>query len=477
MNNLGSYLPVAEGIAGSERALTQCMEEHTHDKLVTEDCASVLSTLTALADRFHTQYEQTGSTHSMRYAMRDIDFDTGATLKAMQEASSVLDDVASFDYVPLPSGTSDLSLKGKRKFRQAQIANGLFCDFLDLSGPIVDRETEIRAYIERLRAIESGDRADSEDTDLERWAALNTLAKGTVELVTALASGQGKARGLMAQMGEGDEVTPEDIEEAEADRDILAIKIRRPRVSAEKRASLTEEHRLLCEEIAAMHTRLQSQSDTTSILRPYLLFPEVAKALGVPLRERKVDTGRDQHPMDWGEGMVVSGEGLVEGQRNTAQYEAKLERLEAERVEAERLVAEKAYAEKYRGQARFEKSSVATATQVFGPQRGMGQCPKWGGDRASNVTLILPSVQGSKTWVVHSHEGKGIHMYQETTGRILVWCGGKDCNITRSGTQVSFVGHTSFSYPCTPGQEVRIPLSVDSCNPQRNPYLTLSPQE
>ncbi|GIQ91136.1 hypothetical protein KIPB_014242, partial [Kipferlia bialata] len=51
------YLPVAEGITSSAEALQECLAEHPVDKLVTEECTSLLECLTPLADRFHTQCE------------------------------------------------------------------------------------------------------------------------------------------------------------------------------------------------------------------------------------------------------------------------------------------------------------------------------------------------------------------------------------------------------------------------------------
>ncbi|GIQ84344.1 hypothetical protein KIPB_005818, partial [Kipferlia bialata] len=620
LQRVGSYLPVAEGIAGSMSALTQCMAEHTHDKLVTADCASALSTLTPLADRFQAQFE----------AMRSIDFDTADTLTALQEATSVLLDVAAYNLIPLPRATTSLTLGDKRKYIQAEDANGLYRTLMRLTGPVIDCQAEITGYSERLSAIEKDDTPDQdgegECTDMDRWGQVATLSEATVELVTALASAQTKAQSLLVQRGEGKEVTPRDIDEAKADLGILAIQMGRASFSEEKRAALREEHRVLSAKIDSMQSSLQSHTDVSAQLRPYLLFPEVAEALGEPQRERVVGTGRDQHPMDWGEGMVVSEEGLVEGQRDLLNRYAIVDKtnldltsddfkeedvtvwdltgsrvtgcdltmLSVEQIcslasltqcslaglslvdidlsemalsdcnlskcdltganltgttltgcdltgavlvgvtglSLSQLQAVKCLkgvrmgTQDMRGwdlrsvelsgadlsqcqmgggkvlstrvvgavlpetpnnptvvvpvPARFEESDYATATEVFGYHKGRGQCPKGTSPgKGAPLTLILPSVEGSKTWLITCN-GNDMHMFLDSTP-IFYTCGSGVGNltVTRSGSLVTFVSSASGgtnTHPCVEGQEIHIPFMVNSCSPQNNPYLTLSPQ-
>ncbi|GIQ86946.1 hypothetical protein KIPB_008889, partial [Kipferlia bialata] len=614
LQRVGSYLPVAEGIAGSMSALTQCMAENTHDKLLTEDCASALSTLTPLADRFQAQFE----------AMRSIDFDTADTLTALQEATAVLLDVAAYNLVPLPRATTSLTLGDKRKYIQAEDANGLYRSLMRLAGPVIDCQAEITGYSERLSDIEKDDTSeqDGEYTDMDRWGQVATLSEATVELVTALASAQTKAQSLIAQRGEGKEVTPRDIEDAEADLGILAIQMGRSRFSEEKRDALREEHRVLSAEIASMKSSLQSHSDVSVQLRPYLMFPEVAEALGEPQRERTVDTARAQHPMDWGEGVVVSEKGLVEGQRDLINRYAIVDKtnldltsndfkdenvtlwdlngsrvtgcdltmLSAEQISSLASLTQCSLAgmslvdidlsemtlcdcnlskcdltganltgtaftgcdltgavlvgvtgltlsqvqavkslkgvrmgpQDMRGWdmqgvdlsgvdlsqcqmggakvmstrvvgatlpetpnnptvilpvARFEESSIATDNEVFGPQKGRGQVPKRhkGAEKGARVTLILPSVEGSKSWTLtvngHMHvclNSDWVHCNCQE-GQYVV-------TVTRSGNQVTLLGTQTQTHPCTPGQEVRVPLFLDSCYPSTKEYLTLAPQ-
>ncbi|GIQ85774.1 hypothetical protein KIPB_007502, partial [Kipferlia bialata] len=313
LERLKSYLPVAEGISGSMSALQQWLTEHTHDKLVSADCADLVDTLRDLAETFHSHLE----------VMQDLAFDPTCTLVSLRSVSALLDAVSRVDIVPLPPGTAALSLKGKRRFRQIEVANGLVRDLVDLAGPIIDREAEITDYSKRLSALQSagqeGGETDSEEEgererDLQQWATLDILGSASVSLLDALTASQGKARDMLKRLRDlGEEVTADDIREAKGDVTILGIQISKRRTSEEDKVKLRAQQAALEAEISDMETSLASRTEIFALLQPYLFLPSVAQALSVPLRERVVESGEQQHPCDWGEGWVVTEEGLVEG--------------------------------------------------------------------------------------------------------------------------------------------------------------------
>ncbi|GIQ82789.1 hypothetical protein KIPB_003989, partial [Kipferlia bialata] len=312
LERVGSYLPVAEGITSSTSALQECLGEHPVEKLVHCDCSAVLGCLAPLMDRFHRQFE----------AMRNLEFEPAESLQYMQDAAQVLLRVSTADFIPLPFGTTALSLSEKWNFRQAMVANSLFCELLDMTGPIIERQTEILGYSKRLTALGTGSSALSGEskghsTDLDRWGVLDTVGQARVTLLSHLSVAQGRAEVLLTKLGGlGDEVATEDIEEAEIERDILTVKLRSRRLSELQRQAFMEQIADIEATVIIMQARVLTRTEVSAELRPYLLFPKVATALSCPRRERVLDTSRDQHPCDWGEGCIVTESGLVEGQQD-----------------------------------------------------------------------------------------------------------------------------------------------------------------
>ncbi|GIQ84709.1 hypothetical protein KIPB_006257, partial [Kipferlia bialata] len=332
--------------------------------LVREDCTAALSALTPLVGKFKEHFQ----------AMCDIDFDPSAALLALQDAYRILNVLTDYDITPLPPGTSSLTLGQKKKYVQVEDANDLYRALMRLAGDLVDCETEIKEYSRRLSAIESAGIPVSEageDTDLDRWDRVDILTETTVDLLTALATAQTKAHRLMAQLEDVEEVTQEDIDDATIDRDMAALKMSRPRLSDQDRATLSEEH----SDLSTKVTRLVSQRETRirllGELKPYLFLPEVADALGEPLRERRVDPSRKQHPCDWGERSLVTGDGLIEGMKNLPPSQPALRRcrlfsylivinLDTQREKAEREDRERADKTEREERERVEKERAET---------------------------------------------------------------------------------------------------------------------
>ncbi|GIQ83785.1 hypothetical protein KIPB_005157 [Kipferlia bialata] len=312
LQRVGSYLPVAEGIAFSAISLQDCLGEHPVEQVVSADCSSVLGSMRHLLERFHSQFE----------ALRNLDFDPAESLEYMQNGAKILLRVSAAYIIPLPAGTKTLSLTYKRKCRQAELANGLVRELLDLVGPIIDRQREILSYSKRLTALGTDQTADPQGdegdiSDLDRWGVLDTIGSATVTLLSNLSAAQGKAHALISKLeGLGEEVTPEDIEDEETERDIQTVYLRRRYLSDEEKQAIREKIASMEAKISRMRASVLSRSEVSSKLQPYLLLPEVADILGVPVRERVVDTAREQHPMDWGDGYVVTETGLEEGVQN-----------------------------------------------------------------------------------------------------------------------------------------------------------------
>ncbi|GIQ87122.1 hypothetical protein KIPB_009097 [Kipferlia bialata] len=311
LHNAKRFLTAAERIAASASALTEWMAEHTPEKV----------------ERLKEQLEVMSDTH----------FDPTATLRALQDAYWVLNDLEAYDIIPLPPGTVSLTLEQKNTYVQVEDANDLYRALMRLaSGPIVRWATEIKSYSKRLSAIESEDTPEEgEDTGLDRWGRVAIHAEATMDLVTALSTAQTNASALLTQWKDVKEVTVEDLEDASIERDTIGLHLGYDFVylyvsvsfiltsvvplSDQKRAMLTKQHDALSTKVASLVAQRETRVRLSEELRPYLFLPEVASALGEPLRGRKVDLWGEQDPCDWGNGLAVSGGGLIEGHEKRKQ--------------------------------------------------------------------------------------------------------------------------------------------------------------
>ncbi|GIQ85969.1 hypothetical protein KIPB_007732 [Kipferlia bialata] len=260
MERMESYLPVAESISGSEAALQKCLTEHPVDK-----------------------------------AMRDLDFDTAETQKVLKDAD------------------------------EGEKANDLVRDLLDLTGAIVERRDSIRAFSTRLEVLESDSTAEQPsdgesetETDLCKWETLDILATATLSLVRDITQAQKTSSALLAELSGIEEVTQEDIDEAELENHLTTTRLKSRRLSDEKRQSLQAELNAAQEKISEMQAGLKDRQRLSGELRPFLFIPKVADALSEPLRERVLDSSRDQDPSDWGQGWLVTAKGLVQGSKVVA---------------------------------------------------------------------------------------------------------------------------------------------------------------
>ncbi|GIQ84914.1 hypothetical protein KIPB_006498, partial [Kipferlia bialata] len=297
LDRLESYLPVAEGITASHTALSEAIGGEALTMTSDKDWSALLAKVTPLYERFHSQFE----------ALQSFKFDTSESLSALGSADEVLTAVDDADILLMPYGTSDLSLAHKRQYRQMEVANGLVRTLLDLVGAIVDRERDIRSFSKRLQAIKAG---ATDQTD--QWERLCSGGEATVEYLTALSAASETARQLLKGLNGHRQVTAEDIEDLENDRDILSLRIKSRKLSADAKQALTQERAEIEREIQTKKTNLSSHSAVTEQLQPYLLFPEVAEGLKQPLKERVMEK-EQQHPCDWGHGIILTAQGLKEG--------------------------------------------------------------------------------------------------------------------------------------------------------------------
>ncbi|GIQ85061.1 hypothetical protein KIPB_006673 [Kipferlia bialata] len=533
LQRMQSYLPVAEGITSGQQALEQCLAEHPIEKLVCEDCSVVLDTLTPLLQRFHSQFE----------TMLNLDFDPSDSLRCMEDGSKTLLEVDGAFLVPLPPGTKCLSL-----------------------------------YL---------------------WGILDTLATATMSLLTVLSEAKNKAQALLTRLeGEGEEVTDRDLDLAEETMGILKVKLGRRTLSDEEREALGVKLAAATAKVATLEAKMSSRSEITNQLRPFLLFPEVAEALGQPLRERQIDTSRNQHPCDWGEGYIVTENGLVEGEQNLVNPYAIVDKTNldltsddfkdedvtswdltgsrvtgvdmrgVEGVTVEhigslssitqcnlsgmslksvdlsgtdvtgsdfsdadlgacdvsgatlsdcdfsraRLGNVRGLTLEQLGSVRSLNGAVISGVDMRGwgmegarvkdimvvgttlPQNGTGptviaSVPRFEvaqgvtetvvsvgslplqGSQLNPVTLLIPSVEGTKSWTLTAPTA----LQLKVDSANLFWGHRGVATCTRSGSTITFEGVYSRTYPCTQGQEARVPLQFNT-SPTRLGTLTLAPQ-
>ncbi|GIQ88451.1 hypothetical protein KIPB_010699, partial [Kipferlia bialata] len=247
--------------------------------------------------------------------MHNLTFDPLDSLTCIESGSKILLRVSAADIIPLPRGTKGLTLTMKRQYRQAEVANDLVRDLHDIVGPVIDRQNDLLGFSKRLTTLGIGSQ-QSDTSDLEAWGVLDTMGSATLTLVSNLSVAQGKARTLLGRLeGEGEEVSVRQIEDAEDDRDEVAQKLKRRNLTEQKKLSLREKLAVLEAKIVTLKEARVSHSDLVAQLRPYLIFPEVAEALGEHLRERVIDhSSAFQHPCDWGQGYIVTENGLEEGE-------------------------------------------------------------------------------------------------------------------------------------------------------------------
>ncbi|GIQ85883.1 hypothetical protein KIPB_007628 [Kipferlia bialata] len=123
--------------------------------------------------------------------------------------------------------------------------------------------------------------------------------------------------------------------------------------------------------------------------------------------------------------------------------------------------------------ARFEVAQGVTESVVTSAR--LPRPSNW-----NPVTLLVPSVEASKTWTLKKSDTSGNAMYvcchaSNTRDTYQFFRGQRGTGVatcTRSGSTITFNGpYSTVTHPCTPGQEARVPLQVLYGN-----SLTLAPQ-
>ncbi|GCA64721.1 hypothetical protein KIPB_015195 [Kipferlia bialata] len=71
-----------------------------------------------------------------------------------------------------------------------------------------------------------------------------------------------------------------------------------------------------------------------------------------------------------------------------------------------------------------------------------------------------------------------MHIFIEDHGNYALGCEAVSVKVTRSGNSISipswFTTKPPLTFPCTPGEETRVHLTVDTCYAKRKPTLTIS---
>ncbi|GIQ79521.1 hypothetical protein KIPB_000175, partial [Kipferlia bialata] len=257
------YLPVVKGHYEALFALEQFLTQYPTDKLVSEDCPSLLQSLKEL----HSAYTPFHS------ALSRLDFDTAESLAFLQSVSDLLDSINTTSLIPLPKDHASLSLGDKYKYFQVKSRNAAVEALYMAAGPVITCQPDIEACMAGLKGI------DIAIPDV--CAMIDTKAKGVLQMLEYLAPRQTESRALLSALKSVPPVTPQDIECAEYSAFMCECKGKNPRLGEGERGALESE---LIVERQKVHVLKQTQVEHKRLreqLHPYLCFPEVASALGV----------------------------------------------------------------------------------------------------------------------------------------------------------------------------------------------------
>ncbi|GIQ87503.1 hypothetical protein KIPB_009551 [Kipferlia bialata] len=168
---LAEYLPVAESLAKTSRALRQYMDRHPVDKLVSEDCATLHTELSTLYDQFQRDHT----------ALKGFEFSTDSCLARISEAQSLLSAISSHSVIPLPSNMGALTLAGKHKFCLVERYNTGVRGLYECAMTVL----ECQACIEEC----SASLCQMDTPDIETCAALESECQALMQSLCATAAG------------------------------------------------------------------------------------------------------------------------------------------------------------------------------------------------------------------------------------------------------------------------------------------------
>ncbi|GIQ86705.1 hypothetical protein KIPB_008606, partial [Kipferlia bialata] len=214
--HIAEYTPLAKVVASQSVALREFVQEHK-SKLVTEDCALLLSSLSALVTPFRADLK----------ALSALDFDPAESIAFLAAAGELLDRVNAAHHIPLPSDHSVLSLTDKRKYYQVDEFNVLVRELFQLAGVVIDCQTSIKEY-------------------------------------------QGMSP-----------VSEEDVLDAEYAVDVLEVRIRNHRLSETEREVLRQELTQQQQKVCDIKRARAERESVAEALTGYLVFPDVASALSM----------------------------------------------------------------------------------------------------------------------------------------------------------------------------------------------------
>ncbi|GIQ83909.1 hypothetical protein KIPB_005314 [Kipferlia bialata] len=270
LSRLSTYLPLARSLSLLVSRVQQVITEHPMEELPTEDCSALLTTLTSEHTALHTAYQ----------GVRALDFDPAESVAYLKGVADLLETIDKTPIIPLPSDYSSLPLNGKRQYFQAKQFNGAVESLCAAAGEIIECQATVDQHMSGLAEVETPDPDVCDRVMAE--------AKALLQILSYLAPRRTRALSLVAELEGVQKVNPGAIDVAQRDVADLEWHLTRPRLPEKERQTLTSD---LVEWREMLNTLQRAQSEREQLieqLQGYVIFPEVAAALGVerqPLEE------------------------------------------------------------------------------------------------------------------------------------------------------------------------------------------------
>ncbi|GIQ86528.1 hypothetical protein KIPB_008400 [Kipferlia bialata] len=263
LENIDRLIPVGSRLSDQLKELRLLLEDYPTDKLPAVDCTSLLKRLTDGLFLLETDITSLAS----------FDFNPLEALATLQDTSALLAAIAGAHTVSVPQDSQGLGLAQMVTYHLMLTHNAKVHELFVMAGKVIAYQDSIIEYTATLSGVETPDIEESRKVAEECHSLLRVLK--------VLAPKQTAALKLVEEYCLLPVVTREEIEETEYESEVKKLESRNPKTSADAKRAATNTHsqlqRKVCElkRFAATRERLAAQ------MQAYLVFPEVADALGV----------------------------------------------------------------------------------------------------------------------------------------------------------------------------------------------------
>ncbi|GIQ86439.1 hypothetical protein KIPB_008293 [Kipferlia bialata] len=278
---LSLYVPVAKRVAEVMPGLREFLEKHPVDKLPSLDCPSLLISLSAMHTPYQSDMEtlctlsSKGEGEGKGKVEGENADDPTQSMAYLTDASELLDSISAAHPIPLPRDPGALSLLDTRKYYQVETHNTDCRELYTVSGPIIDCQASIQQCMSGLSSLTVPDLSECKGILARSQALLTTLS--------ALAPRQTEAQGMVQGYKAIPTVDDGDVECAEYDMCGIEYQLKHPRLTEGKRVELTKDLSSLQAKVAQLKGNKAQRDRLQTRLRDYLVFPQVADALSLPL--------------------------------------------------------------------------------------------------------------------------------------------------------------------------------------------------